>query len=420
MRVLLVGSGGREHALAWKIAQSPLLSEFYAAPGNPGIARHAACLPVAANDLDGLVQLAVEKQIDLVVVGPEDPLALGLVDRLAALGIAAFGPSQAAARLESSKAWSKEFMQRHGIPTASYRVFNELTPALQYAASQPFPLVIKASGLAAGKGAVIAADLDEAKSVLQEMLQSDKFGAAGHTVVVESYLTGPEVSLLALIDGEKYLLLPAAQDHKRVFDGDRGPNTGGMGAYSPVPVFTREVEQQAVERVLLPTIRGMQIEGCPFRGVLYLGLMLTESGPQVIEFNARFGDPETQVVLPRIQSDLLPLLLATASGKLAAASLQVTEQACATVIISSPGYPGSYPKGLPITGLAAAEEQGCLVFHAGTGLQGSDLVTSGGRILAVSALGDSLSSAVDAAYRGVRAIAIPGSHYRRDIAHRAL
>lgn len=420
MRVLLVGSGGRESALAWKISQSPLLTVLYAAPGNPGIARHATCLPVAADDVAGLVRVAVSEQIDLVVVGPEDPLALGLVDQLSERGILAFGPTQAAARLESSKAWAKEFMQQQGIPTANYRVFTDLAQAEQYVVDQSFPLVIKASGLAAGKGAVIVQDLDEAKTVLQEMLQSAKYGHAGQSVVVESYLIGPEVSLLALLDGENFLLLPAAQDHKRIFDGDQGPNTGGMGAYSPVPVFTAELEQQVVQQVLLPTIRGMRAEGCPFRGVLYLGLMLTESGPQVIEFNARFGDPETQVVLPRIKSDLLPLLHAAATGQLAGISLQVSTQACASVILSAPGYPGPYPKGLPISGLSKAEELDCLVFHAGTSRQAAGLVTSGGRILAVSALGDTLAAAVDAAYRGVRTINIPDAYYRRDIAHRAL
>lgn len=420
MRVLLVGSGGREHALAWKISQSPLLTALYAAPGNPGIARYASCLPITAGDVSGLVNAAKAESIDLVVVGPEEPLALGLVDQLQAAGIPAFGPTQAAARLETSKAWSKDFMQRQGIPTASYQVFSDLRCAMEYAAKQKYPLVIKASGLAAGKGVVIAQDLTEAEQVLVDMLQSGKYGAAGQAVVIESFLTGPEVSILALVDGRDYLLLPAAQDHKRVFDGDQGPNTGGMGAYSPVPVFTTEVRQQVIEQVLLPTITGMQTSGCPYRGVLYMGLMLTAEGPQVIEFNARFGDPETQVVLPRIESDILPLLLLAATGGLAGSELQVSAQACATVIVSAPGYPGVYPKGLPISGIDLAESQGCLVFHAGTSRQASGLVSAGGRILAVSALGADLRQAVDKAYQGVRAIKIPGAHYRRDIAHLAL
>jgi phosphoribosylamine--glycine ligase len=420
MRVLLVGSGGREHALAWKISQSPRLTALFAAPGNPGSARYATCLPVAANDVTGLVAAAQREAIDLVVVGPEDPLSLGLVDQLQAVGIAAFGPTQAAARLETSKAWSKDFMQRYGIPTANYQVFDDLATARDYAARQSYPLVIKASGLAAGKGAVIVDDQEQADQVLSDMLQAGKYGTAGHAVVIESYLTGPEVSLLALVDGEDYLLLPAAQDHKRVFDGDQGPNTGGMGAYSPVPAFSPELERQVVEQVLRPTIAGMRAEGCPYRGVLYMGLMLTESGPAVIEFNARFGDPETQVVLPRLQSDLLTLLQQTASGRLREADLSVTPKACATVVISAPGYPGSYPKGLPIAGLAAAEELGCLVFQAGTRQNGAELVTAGGRILAVTALGDDLRQAVQRAYQGVAVVQIPDAHYRRDIAGRAL
>lgn len=420
MRVLLIGSGGREHSLAWKISQSPLLTAFYAAPGSPGIARYATCLPVGANDVAGVVKVAEEERIDLVVVGPEEPLALGLVDQLAVRGILAFGPTQAAARLESSKAWAKEFMHTHGIPTASYRVFSDWEQARSYAAEQTYPLVIKASGLAAGKGAVVVENLVTAEQVLQEMLQAGRYGAAGHSVVIESFLTGQEVSLFALVDGESYLLLPSAQDHKRVFDGDQGPNTGGMGAYSPVPAFSAELQQQAVERILLPTIRGLRQLGCPYRGVLYLGLMLTAEGPQVIEFNARFGDPEAQVVLPRIKSDLLPLLQAAASGQLHGTTVELHQQACATVVISSPGYPGTYPKGLPICGIEQAEELGCLVFQAGTSRRPQGLVTSGGRILAVSALGDSLAAAVAKAYSGVREINIPGAHYRRDIAHHAL
>lgn len=420
MRVLLVGSGGREHALAWKLSQSPELTALYAAPGNPGIARHAACLPLKATDVAGLVSFAQEQAIDLVVVGPEDPLALGLVDQLQAVGIPAFGPTQAAARLETSKAWSKQFMQQHGIPTASYQVFTEFAAAWAYAAEQSYPLVIKASGLAAGKGAVIAASPGEAEQTLRDMLQTGKYGAAGQSVVIEAYLTGPEVSLLALVDGEDYLLLPAAQDHKRVNDGDQGPNTGGMGAYSPVPVFTPELQQQVVERILQPTLRGMRQAGHPYRGVLYLGLILTVNGPQVIEFNARFGDPETQVVLPRLQSDLLPLIHRTATGRLAGASLEVSPQACVTVIISAPGYPGSYPQNLPLAGLDAAEQLGCLVFQAGTRRQDEQLVSAGGRILAVTARGTDLRQAVERAYQGTQAIDIPGGHYRRDIAHRAL
>ena len=420
MRVLLVGSGGREHALAWKISQSPELAALFAAPGNPGIARLAECLPIAANDLPGLVQAAQELSIDLVVIGPEEPLALGLADELGAAGIPVFGPTAAAAQLESSKAWAKDFMQRNGIPTAAYRVFDKHAPAREYLLRQEYPLVIKASGLAAGKGAVVVSSPGEGEAVLEEMFLQHKFGAAAEQVVIESYLQGEEVSVLALLDGEDYLLLPAAQDHKAVYEGDRGPNTGGMGAYSPVPAYGPDQERQVIEQILRPTLRGLQQAGISYRGVLYLGLMLTRSGPQVIEFNCRFGDPETQVVLPRLVSDLLPLLWACAQGRLASADLQVSRAACASVIMAAPGYPGAYPRGLPLGGIEQAEAQGCLVFQAGTRLAQAGLVSVGGRILAVSALGRDLREALDRAYAGVAQIEIPGAHYRRDIGHRAL
>lgn len=420
MRVLLVGSGGREHALAWKISQSPELTALFAAPGNPGIARLAECLPIAANDLPGLVQAAQELSIDLVVIGPEEPLALGLADELGAAGIPVFGPTAAAAQLESSKAWAKDFMQRNGIPTAAYRVFDRHAPAREYLLRQEYPLVIKASGLAAGKGAVVVSSPGEGEAVLEEMFLQHKFGAAAEQVVIESYLQGEEVSVLALLDGEDYLLLPAAQDHKAVYEGDRGPNTGGMGAYSPVPAYGPDQERQVIEQILRPTLRGLQQAGISYRGVLYLGLMLTRSGPQVIEFNCRFGDPETQVVLPRLVSDLLPLLWACAQGRLASADLQVSRAACASVIMAAPGYPGAYPRGLPLSGIEQAEAQGCLVFQAGTRLAQAGLVSVGGRILAVSALGRDLREALDRAYAGVAQIEIPGAHYRRDIGHRAL
>ena len=430
MRVLLVGNGGREHALAWSISQSPLLTHLYAAPGNPGIAQSATCLAIAAADVEGLVQAAKEHAIDLVVIGPEAPLALGLADRLTELGIATFGPNQAAAQLESSKAWSKQFMAKYGIPTAAYRVFQDFEQAWDYTQTQPLPLVIKASGLAAGKGAVVVNDLLEAEATLRSMLVEQDFGAAGTQIVIEAFLQGQEVTLLALVNGEDYLVLPAAQDHKQAFDGDQGPNTGGMGVYSPVPAFTPELEREAISNILLPTLRGLTAEGIDYRGVLYLGLMLTEQGPQVIEYNVRFGDPETQVVLPRIENDILELLAATALNrtgtvpvrfsKLSEQRLVVSPQACASVIMAAPGYPGDYAKGLPIAGLAAAVATGCLVFQAGTTRQDDGLVSSGGRILAVSALGDNLQQALQQAYAGVEQVQIPGAHFRRDIGHRAI
>lgn len=430
MHVLLVGGGGREHALAWSISQSPLLTKLYAAPGNPGIAQLATCLPIAADDGAALVQAAKEHAIDLVVIGPEAPLASGLVDQMAEQGIAAFGPSRAAAQLESSKAWAKQFMAKYAIPTANYRAFQDYQEALKYVEACSFPLVIKASGLAAGKGAVIVYDLAEAEATLRSMLLEQSFGAAGAQVVIEDFLQGQEVTVLALVNGQDYLVLPVAQDHKAVFDGDRGPNTGGMGVYSPVPAFTSQLEQEVIRSILQPTLRGLQAEGIYYSGVLYMGLMLTEQGPKVIEYNVRFGDPETQVVLPRIENDVLELLAAcsfqsTANlpngvKRLTEQQLLVKEEACASVIMAAPGYPGDYPKGLPISGLEQAEATGCIVFQAGTKEQGAHLVSSGGRILAVTALGTSLKEALERAYLGVAKVHIPGAHYRRDIGHKAL
>lgn len=430
MHVLLVGGGGREHALAWSISQSPLLTKLYAAPGNPGIAQLATCLPIAADDGAALVQAAKEHAIDLVVIGPEAPLASGLVDQMAEQGIAAFGPSRAAAQLESSKAWAKQFMAKYAIPTANYRAFQVYQEALKYVEACSFPLVIKASGLAAGKGAVIVYDLAEAEATLRSMLLEQSFGAAGAQVVIEDFLQGQEVTVLALVNGQDYLVLPVAQDHKAVFDGDRGPNTGGMGVYSPVPAFTSQLEQEVIRSILQPTLRGLQAEGIYYSGVLYMGLMLTEQGPKVIEYNVRFGDPETQVVLPRIENDVLELLAAcsfqsTANlpdgvKRLTEQQLLVKEEACASVIMAAPGYPGDYPKGLPISGLEQAEATGCIVFQAGTKEQGAHLVSSGGRILAVTALGASLKEALERAYGGIARIHIPGAHYRRDIGHKAL
>lgn len=430
MHVLLVGGGGREHALAWSISQSPLLTKLYAAPGNPGIAQLATCLPIAADDGAALVQAAKEHAIDLVVIGPEAPLASGLVDQMAEQGIAAFGPSRAAAQLESSKAWAKQFMAKYAIPTANYRAFQDYQEALKYVEACSFPLVIKASGLAAGKGAVIVYDLAEAEATLRSMLLEQSFGAAGAQVVIEDFLQGQEVTVLALVNGQDYLVLPVAQDHKAVFDGDRGPNTGGMGVYSPVPAFTSQLEQEVIRSILQPTLRGLQAEGLYYSGVLYMGLMLTEQGPKVIEYNVRFGDPETQVVLPRIENDVLELLAAcsfqsTANlpdgvRRLTEQQLLVKEEACASVIMAAPGYPGDYPKGLPISGLEQAEATGCIVFQAGTKEQGAHLVSSGGRILAVTALGASLKEALERAYGGIARIHIPGAHYRRDIGHKAL
>ncbi|NLW17120.1 MAG: phosphoribosylamine--glycine ligase, partial [Firmicutes bacterium] len=338
----------------------------------------------------------------------------------------AFGPGQAAAQLESSKAWAKQFMAKYHIPTAAYRVFQEYQEALNYIRTCSFPLVIKASGLAAGKGAVIVHDRAEAEDTLRSMLVEQSFGTAGSQVVIEEFLQGQEVTVLALVNGQDYLVLPAAQDHKQVFDGDRGPNTGGMGVYSPVPAFTPPIEAEVIRSILEPTLRGLQAEGIYYSGVLYMGLMLTEQGPKVIEYNVRFGDPESQVVLPRLENDVLELLAACAVKPMPGVKplkqqeLLVKQQACASVIMAAPGYPGPYPKGLPIRGLEQAEQVGCLIFQAGTKEEEGRLVSSGGRILAVTALGTDLEQALQQAYEGVAKIEIPGAHYRRDIGHRAL
>lgn len=418
MRVLLVGNGAREHALAWKISQSPLLEQLFAAPGNPGIEQYATCLNIASSDINGLLSAVHDHDIDFVVIGPEDPLAMGLTDRLTEQGIHSFGPCQQAARIESSKAWAKAFMQQNGVPTAAYRTFTDLPTALAYTLEQEFPVVIKASGLAAGKGAVVAHSREEAEATLRGMLEQGQFGSAGQEVVVEAFLTGEEVSLLALVDGENIALLPAAQDHKQVFDGDLGPNTGGMGAFSPVGILTPELEQQALEQIIRPVVKGLADLGTPYRGVLYAGLMLTSTGPQVIEFNARFGDPETQVILPRLESDLLQLMYACATGQLASQDVLVRPEACATVIMAAPGYPGPYQKGIAVEGIDNADDLGCLVFQAGTIWADSSLVSNGGRILAVTALGDTLEHALRQAYAGVESIRIPGVHYRTDIGNR--
>lgn len=420
MRVLIVGNGGREHALAWAIAQSPSLTRLFVAPGNPGLASLATCLSISPTAVDELVAAALDRAIDLVVVGPEAPLALGLVDRLAAAGILAFGPRQQAAQIESSKTWAKEFMARQGIPTAAYRIFDDYEGALAYIRTQEFPQVIKASGLAAGKGAVVVDNLAEAEATLASMLVEQSFGAAGAEVVVEAFLEGEEITLMALVAGESYLLLPPAQDHKQIFEGDRGPNTGGMGAYSPVPLFGEKMQAQTLETIILPTLRGLRREGIDFRGLLYFGLMLTPAGPQVIEYNARFGDPETQVVLPRLQGDILELLRATAQGNLQGRELKVSPEICAAVIMAAPGYPGPYKKGLPIRGIEKAQALGCLVFQAGTAEGEAGLESRGGRILAVAGRAPDLARALRQAYAGVEMIDIPEVYYRRDIAYQAL
>ncbi|HEX9477479.1 MAG TPA: phosphoribosylamine--glycine ligase [Methylomirabilota bacterium] len=419
--VLLVGGGGREHALAWKLAQSPGLGRMIAAPGNPGIAAHARCVPIKDTAIDQIVALAQQERPDLVVVGPETPLALGLADRLRAAGLAVFGGSAAAARLESSKAFAKDLMARHRIPTARFGTFRDAAAARRYCRELGAPLVVKADGLAAGKGVVVCQTLEEADRAVAQCLEARAFGDSGLTVVIEEFLVGEEASFFALSDGTGVLPLVAAQDHKTVHDGDRGPNTGGMGAYSPAPVMDAGVQERVMREIVRPTIAAMAEEGAPYTGVLFVGLMITREGPKVIEFNCRFGDPECQAILPRLEDDLLALLLAAATGKGLPPALGFRPESSVCVVMTSAGYPGAYETGRVITGVeAAAALPGVNVFHAGTALAGGALVTSGGRVLGVQALGADVAAAIRTAYAGVERIRFDGAHYRRDIGHHAL
>ncbi len=420
MDVLLVGSGAREHALAWKLRQSPLLGRLFCAPGNAGIAAVAECVAVAADDLDGLVALAREKAVDFVLIGPEAPLVAGLADRMAAAGILALGPGLAAARLEGSKGFVKDLCRAHQIPTADYQRFKAPAPAKAYAATLGYPVVIKADGLAAGKGVVIASNASEASQAIDAMFEG-AFGAAGQQIVVEEFLEGEELSFFVLSDGERALALGAAQDHKRVGDGDLGPNTGGMGAYSPTSLMTAGLENEVMGRIVKPTIAALAEAGTPYRGVLFAGLMLTQGGPKLIEFNCRFGDPECQVLMLRLKSDLLPALVAAAKGELKNVALDWSNEVALTVVLAAKGYPGSYLKGTPIHGL---DRRGGLtdafVFHAATSMNGDQLVASGGRVLSVSARATSVREAQARAYAAIDRIDWPEGFCRRDIGWRAI
>ena len=421
MKVLVVGGGGREHALVWKIAQSPLVSKIYCAPGNPGIGAIAENVALAVDDLAGLLAFALQAKIDLTVVGPELPLSLGIVDRFEAAGLKVFGPYQNAAIIEASKAFSKDLMANYGIPTAAYEVFTEIEPALAFVRQLGTPIVIKADGLAAGKGVIIAQDFAEAEATVREMLGGNAFGTAGSRVVIEEFLHGEEASFLALTDGKKIVPLASAQDHKAIFDNDLGPNTGGMGAYSPAPVVTAEIHQIAMEQVMRRAVDGMAAEGRPYRGVLYAGLMIANGQVKTLEFNARFGDPECQPLLMRMKSDLVPLLLAVAAGDLGNLSIDWHDQAAVCVVMAAAGYPGDYGKGEEIHGLdAAAAIDDLIVFHAGTAGKDGKVVTNGGRVLGVTGRGDSVRAAIAKAYEGVRVIHWPGVQYRTDIGKKAL
>ena len=420
MNILLIGSGGREHALAWAISASPLCERLYAAPGNPGMEECAICAAVDTTNHQAVIAFCRENEIDFVVVGPEAPLVAGLVDDLAAAGIKAFGPSKAAAQLEGSKGYTKDLCQEFSIPTAAYRRFTDAAAARTYVREQGAPIVIKADGLAAGKGVVVAMTLEEALAAVDAIF-AGSVGEAGHEVVVEQFLEGEEASFFALCDGTTAVPLISAQDHKRAFDGDKGPNTGGMGAYSPAPIMTPEMEERVMETIIRPTVRAMAARGTPFKGVLFAGLMITKDGPELIEYNVRFGDPETQVLMPRLRSDLLPALIASADGVLSTISLRWKTDAALCVVMATKGYPGSFQRGSEIRDIAkAASLDDVLVFHAGTKRSGDHILANGGRVLGVTASGKSVADAQKRAYEAVDLIDWPEGFSRRDIGWRAI
>ena len=414
MKVLVVGGGGREHAICWKLAQSPAVTELFCAPGNAGIAEIAECLPVSATDVDGMTALAKEKKIDFVMVAPDDPLALGMVDALEAAGIRAFGPHKDAAIIEASKAFSKELMKKYGIPTAKYETFTDYDAAAAYIRAQGAPIVVKADGLALGKGVTVASTVDEALSALSDMMIGGKFGSAGGTVVIEECMTGPEVSVLAFTDGKTVKPMVSSQDHKRAYDGNRGPNTGGMGAIAPSPNYTPAIAERCMNEIFQPTIDALNAEGRTFRGVLYFGLMLTPDGPKVVEYNARFGDPETQPVLSLLDSDLFGIFNACIDGTLDQVEIRWKDAAACCLVLASGGYPVSYKKGYPISGLD--EVQDAVVFHAGTKKnEAGQFVNNGGRVLGVTAVAPTLGEAIDKAYAAAKPIHWTDMHFRTDI-----
>ncbi|NLM78112.1 MAG: phosphoribosylamine--glycine ligase [Ruminococcaceae bacterium] len=417
MRLLIVGGGGREHALAWKFKQSSGISELYCAPGNAGIAELATCVPIKATDLDGIVHFACAQKIDRVFVAPDDPLAMGLVDRLEEAGIRAYGPRKAAALIESSKAFAKDLMRKYKIPTASYQVFQDTEAALAYAEQASLPLVVKADGLALGKGVVIARTRAEARQAIEDMMLNSRFGQAGRTVVLESFLRGPELTVLAFTDGRTIRPMVSSRDHKRSLDGDQGLNTGGMGAIAPGAEIDAAGWQLMTDKIFQPTIDALRAEGRPFKGVLYFGLMLTEQGPYVIEYNARFGDPEAQAVLPLLQTDLLDIMEAIAEERLAEQPIIWSEHSACSVVMASGGYPLAYQTGYPINGLEQVPAD-CLVFHAGTKRERDCVLTAGGRVLAVTAVAPSLDVAIRKAYDAVQCISFQNMHYRQDIGKR--
>ena len=419
MKVLVIGGGGREHAVCKKLSESKDVTQILCAPGNAGIAQVARCIPkVKATDVEGIVALAKNEKVDFVCVTPDDPLALGCVDRLEEEGIPAFGPTAYAAQMEASKIFSKNLMRKYGIPTAKCEIFTEMDKALAYLDTQEAPIVVKADGLALGKGVVVAATIEEAKNAVIEMMEGGKFGKSGARVLIEECMVGREVTVLCFCDGKTIRPMPASQDHKRVFDGDKGPNTGGMGAFAPSPLYTEEIAERTEKEILIPTLNAMNSEGFTFKGVLYVGLMLTKDGPKVVEYNARFGDPETQVVLPLLESDLFAIMRAVREGRLAETDIRWKKESAACIVLASGGYPEKYESGKLISGLEDAEAAGATVYHAGTKKTDAGYVTAGGRVLGVTALGDTLADAVHSAYAAAEKIHFEGAHMRRDIGSR--
>jgi len=421
MKILVIGSGGREHALVWKISQSPKVDKIYCAPGNAGTLEFAENINVAAADIQELKKFALEKKIDLTIVGPEIPLVAGIVDVFEKEGLKIFGPKQEGAVIEGSKVFSKQFMIKYEIPTAKAGIFDKEQDALHYIETMGAPIVVKADGLAAGKGVIVCRTKDEAKAAVKQIMTDKEFGSAGDTVVVEECLVGEEASIIALTDGKSIVPLASSQDHKRVFDNDEGPNTGGMGAYSPAPIVTDLLMEQIDLNVLRPFIAGMKQEGIDFKGVVYAGIMVTKEGPKVLEFNCRFGDPETQPIMMRMKSDLVPIFEAVVEGKLNNKLIEWDERVSVCVVMASGGYPGKYDKGIPITGIDKVDQlENAYVFHAGTKLESTDIVTAGGRVLGVTALGDGIKFAIQNAYRAVSFINFKGMHFRKDIGKKAL
>ena len=424
MKILVIGSGAREHALCWKMAQSKKVKKLFCAPGNGGISEVAECVDINPEEIDLLLGFAKKEKIEFVVAGPEAPLVNGIVDRFSAEGIKIFGPDKYAAQLEGSKVFAKEMMARLGIPTAGFKVFKDASKAKKYIGEENRPFVVKADGLCAGKGVIVAASAEEAQAAADEMLSKKIFGPAGESIVIEEKLSGEEASIILVSDGKDFVTLASSQDHKRVFDNDRGPNTGGMGAYLPAPVVTKELGKKIEERIIRPLINGFRDNGTPYKGVLYVGVMVVDNEPYVLEFNVRFGDPETQAILPRLKADIVDIMEASVSGNIKSLKVEWDSRACVCVVCASGGYPGPYKKGLPIIGLdKASAVKDVVVFHAGTKIKNAgpgEYETTGGRVLGVTALGDDIKGAVDKAYEAVKLINFDGMHYRKDIGRRAL